>query len=50
MGLTILVNEVGPVFTFLTDFFSCIPLPVRTLVFASFGSMVFLAVMKSIWR
>lgn len=45
-----LIGETAGVFSFLRQVFSALPVAVKLLVYAAFGGMIYLAVLKSIRR
>jgi len=50
MGLIDFVLEVEPVFAFLRDTWSALPVAIQTLIRASFGGLIYLSALRSIWR
>lgn len=49
MGLISVLQEFELVFQYLRDVWSALPNMIQLLVYVSFGLVVFLAVLKSIW-
>lgn len=50
MGLSDLVNECAAVYDFLRGVWSVLPVAVQILVYATFGGIIFISVLRSIWR
>lgn len=50
MGLIDLVLEVEPVFEFLRNMWTALPVAIQTLVLASFGGLIYLSVLRGIRR
>lgn len=50
MGLIDLISEVSGVFAFLRDVWSAIPVAIQILIYAAFGGVVYISIMRSIWR
>lgn len=45
-----LIAETAGVFSFLRDVYSALPVAVKLLILGSFGGLIYIAVMRSIWR
>lgn len=50
MGLSDLVNECSTVFLFLRGIWDALPIAVQILVYSSFGGLIFISVLRTIWR
>lgn len=50
MGLIDLIAEVSGVFAFLRDVWTAIPVAIQILIYAAFGGVVYIAVLRSLWR
>ena len=50
MGLSDLVNECESVFHYLRDVWSAMPVALQILVYAAFGGIIFISVLRGIWR
>ena len=50
MGVMDLLTEVTGVFSFLGQTYSCLPVAIRLLILSAFGGVVYISVLKSIWR
>lgn len=45
-----LISETAGVFAFLRDLYELLPVAIKLLILGSFGGIIYLSVMKSIWR
>lgn len=43
-----LIGETSAVFLFLHDFFGCLPVAVQLLVYASFGGVLYISLLKMV--
>lgn len=45
-----LIGETASVFAFLRDVYSSFPVAVKLLITGAFGGVIYLALLKSLWR
>ena len=45
-----IIRDIGPVFAFLRGVWDAFPAILKVLTVSSFGGVVYIAVLKSIWR
>lgn len=46
----VLINDIAPVFDFLRGVWDALPAVIKCLTISSFGGVVYISVLKSIWR
>ena len=49
MGLTVLIHECQDVFAFFADLYAAFPYAIKLLILASFGGVLLIAVLRSMW-